>query len=100
MPSLLRVLTRWALSVNQATKQREHACVAIARALKGDELVDTSGDLALEELAVGCCKLVKEAFVLVGVSDGEIVDANIDEEKRTAALEGKDARFAPNCVKP
>eukprot|EP00965_Chrysotila_dentata_P102780 3393252-Pleurochrysis_carterae.AAC.1 len=62
MPSLLRVLTRWALSVDQAgvvvdLRSRERACVAIARNLEADELLDTSGDLALEALAVGRCKL-------------------------------------------
>eukprot|EP00965_Chrysotila_dentata_P109960 3633237-Pleurochrysis_carterae.AAC.1 len=94
MPSLLSVLTRWALSVNKAGVVRERVNVAIARDLEADELVDTSGDLAFEALAVGCCKLVKEVFVLVGAGNGEVVDPNDDEEKRAVALEGKDARFA------
>eukprot|EP00965_Chrysotila_dentata_P032427 1081142-Pleurochrysis_carterae.AAC.1 len=39
---------------------RERASVAIARNLEADERVDTSGNLALEALAVGSCKLVEE----------------------------------------
>eukprot|EP00965_Chrysotila_dentata_P114285 3777159-Pleurochrysis_carterae.AAC.1 len=72
MPSLLKVLIRWALSVN--------------------------GGLAFEALAVGCCKLVKEVFVLVGVCDGEVVDPNDDEEKRLVALKGEDAPFVPKVL--
>eukprot|EP00965_Chrysotila_dentata_P235198 6200613-Pleurochrysis_carterae.AAC.2 len=96
-PSWLKVLIRWASSVNQAGvvvdfRNRERACVAIARDLEADEFVDTSGDLAPEALAVGFCKPVEESFVLVGVGTGKVVDPNDDEEKRAAALEGEDAR--------
>eukprot|EP00965_Chrysotila_dentata_P032031 1068169-Pleurochrysis_carterae.AAC.1 len=58
----------------------KRACVAIARDLEANKLVDTSGNLATEALPVGCRKLVKEGFVLVGVGNGLIVDPNDDKE--------------------
>eukprot|EP00965_Chrysotila_dentata_P236392 6201280-Pleurochrysis_carterae.AAC.14 len=52
------------------------ACVAVARNLEADEVVNTSGDLALEEFAVRSCKLVEENCFAVGVGNGEVVDQN------------------------
>eukprot|EP00965_Chrysotila_dentata_P153264 5065353-Pleurochrysis_carterae.AAC.4 len=80
-------------------QQRERACVVIARDLEADELFDTSSrDLASEALAVGCCKPVEEDFAFLGVGDGEVIDPDGEEEKRADALEGEDARFAPNTA--
>eukprot|EP00965_Chrysotila_dentata_P254543 6211912-Pleurochrysis_carterae.AAC.1 len=48
--------------------------------------------------AVGCCKLVKDDFVFLGVGDGEVVDPTDAQEKRAVALEGEDARYAPKTA--
>eukprot|EP00965_Chrysotila_dentata_P070192 2318041-Pleurochrysis_carterae.AAC.1 len=82
---------RFAQRSSCSVKARERACVASARDLEADKIVDTSEDIALEALAVGCCKLV-------GRGNGEIVDSNDDEQKRAFALEGEDARFAQKLL--
>eukprot|EP00965_Chrysotila_dentata_P232454 6198982-Pleurochrysis_carterae.AAC.1 len=37
--------------------------------------------LPLEALAIGCCKLVEEVFVIVDIGDGEVVNPNNDKEQ-------------------
>eukprot|EP00965_Chrysotila_dentata_P260592 6213960-Pleurochrysis_carterae.AAC.2 len=124
--SLLNVLTRWALSVNQAgvvvdlrsvlfgRKQsatlsmwsscdgvRQRVCIANARDLEADELVDTSGDLAFEALAVGCCKLVEEAFVLlVGVGDMARSSIQTMTRRNERRLRVTMHVFPQDCMKP
>eukprot|EP00965_Chrysotila_dentata_P137127 4535641-Pleurochrysis_carterae.AAC.6 len=80
-------------------KSRERECIAIARDLEANKLINTSGDLAPEALAIRSCKLVEEGFVILGVGNGEIVDPNDYKKKRAVALESEDAGFAPELRK-
>eukprot|EP00965_Chrysotila_dentata_P051554 1710288-Pleurochrysis_carterae.AAC.1 len=67
-------------------RQRERACVTIARDLETNELVKTSADLALEALI---------RVTQLQTRNGQVVNPSDYKKKRAVALEREDARFAP-----